>query len=139
MTSDSGVLDEHRLRQLIEAGRGLVAELDPELVLSRLLEVACEMTGARYAALGVLDSERRELERFITRGIDEEGQRAIGALPRGRGVLGLLIEDPKPLRLTDVGEHPRSYGFPAGHPPMRSFLGVPIMIQGEAWGNLYLT
>ena len=139
MTSDSGVLDEHRLRQLIEAGRGLVAELDPELVLSRLLEVACEMTGARYAALGVLDSERRELERFITRGIDEEGQRAIGALPRGRGVLGLLIEDPKPLRLTDVGEHPRSYGFPAGHPPMRSFLGVPIMIRGEAWGNLYLT
>lgn len=138
-TSENSVLDERRLRRLIDAGRGLVAELDPEIVLSRLLEVACEMTDARYAAIGILDSDRHELERFITRGIDEEEKRAIGSLPRGRGVLGLLIGEPKPLRLSDVGEHPRSYGFPAGHPPMDSFLGVPILIRGEAWGNLYLT
>jgi len=136
---DSGALDEPRLRQLIAVGRGLVAELDPEVVLARVLEVACELTGARYAALGILDEERRELERFITRGIDDETRQRIGELPRGRGVLGLLIEEPRPLRLADVGEHPRSFGFPPGHPPMAGFLGVPIVIRGRAWGNLYLT
>jgi two-component system, NarL family, sensor histidine kinase DevS len=136
---DSDALDESRLRELIEVGRGLVAELDPEVVLARVLEVACELTGARYAALGVLDDERRRLERFITHGIDAETRRAIGDPPSGLGVLGLLIEEPRPLRLADVGAHPRSYGFPPGHPPMRDFLGVPIVIRGEAWGNLYLT
>ncbi len=137
--NDSGVLDERRLRELIDVGRGLMAELDLEGVLSRVLEVACELTGARYAAVGVLDADRRELERFITRGIEERDREAIGALPRGLGVLGLLIEDPEPLRLGNVGDHPRSYGFPPGHPPMTSFLGVPIVIHGKAWGNLYLT
>jgi signal transduction histidine kinase len=136
---DSGALDERRLRELIDVGRSLVAELDPEIVFRRLLEVACELTAARYAALGVLDEDRHELERFITHGIDEEGRRAIGNLPRGRGVLGLLIEQPRALRLADVGHHPRSYGFPPGHPPMTTFLGVPVMIRGHAWGNLYLT
>jgi signal transduction histidine kinase len=136
---DSGALDEPRLRELIDVGRSLVAELDPEVVFRKVLEVACELTGARYAALGVLDDSRHELERFITHGIDEEGRRAIGNLPRGRGVLGLLIEQPRPLRLGDVGNHPRSYGFPPGHPPMTTFLGVPVMIRGHAWGNLYLT
>jgi len=136
---DSDALDEPRLRQLIDVGRSLVAQLDPEEILQQLLEVACELTGARYAALGVLDPDRRELERFITRGIDEPARLAIGDLPRGHGVLGLLIEQPHPLRLPDVGEHPRSYGFPVGHPPMKTFLGVPIVIRGEAWGNLYLT
>jgi GAF domain-containing protein len=137
--SDSGALDEARLRELIDVGRSLVAELDPEAVFSQVLEVACELTGARYAALGVLDEDRHELERFITHGIGEDAKRAIGNLPRGRGVLGLLIEQPRPLRLSEVGRHPRSYGFPPGHPPMSSFLGVPVMIRGEAWGNLYLT
>lgn len=136
---DSEALDEPRLRELIDVGRSLVAELDPEIVFRRMLEVACELTGARYAALGVLDEDRHELERFITHGIDEAGRRAIGNLPRGRGILGLLIEQPRPLRLGDVGTHPRSYGFPPGHPPMSSFLGVPVMIRGHAWGNLYLT
>jgi two-component system, NarL family, sensor histidine kinase DevS len=136
---DSGPLDEPRLRELIEVGRSLVAEHDPEVIFRRVLEVACELTGARYAALGVLDESRHELERFITHGIDAEERRAIGALPRGRGVLGLLIEEPRPLRLSDVGEHPRSYGFPPGHPPMTAFLGVPVVIRGRAWGNLYLT
>jgi signal transduction histidine kinase len=136
---DSGALDEPRLRELIDVGRSLVAELDPEVVFRQVLEVACELTGARYAALGVLDDNRHELDRFITHGIDAEMRRAIGNLPRGRGVLGLLIEQPRPLRLGDVGHHPRSYGFPPGHPPMTNFLGVPVMIRGHAWGNLYLT
>lgn len=136
---DSGALDEPRLRDLIDVGRSLVAELDPEVIFARVLEVACDLTGARYAAFGVLDEDRHELERFITHGIDEEGRRAIGNLPRGRGVLGLLIEQPRPLRLGNVGRHPRSYGFPPGHPPMTTFLGVPVMIRGHAWGNLYLT
>jgi signal transduction histidine kinase len=136
---DGGVLDEHRLQRLIDVGRVLVSELDLELVLNRVLEVARELTGARYAALGVLDERREALERFLTLGIDEDTHAAIGSLPRGRGVLGVLISDPKPLRLHDVGEHPRSYGFPPAHPPMGSFLGVPILIRGDAYGNLYLT
>lgn len=132
-------LDEHRLRRLLEVGRGLVAELDREAVLNRVLEVARELTGARYAALGVLTQDRSELERFVTSGIDDETHRAIGDLPRGRGILGELIREPKPLRLSDIREHPRSYGFPPAHPPMSTFLGAPILIRGEAWGNLYLT
>src|SRR6478609_9500835 len=132
-------MDEHRLRRLIDVGRSLVTELDPEVVLERLLEVARELTGARYAAIGVLDERRERLERFLTAGIDEDTHRAIGDLPRGRGVLGVLISDPRPLRLADVGEHAQSYGFPLAHPPMTTFLGVPIVIEGQAWGNLYLT
>jgi signal transduction histidine kinase len=132
-------LDERRLRRLIDVGRGLVAQLDLEAVLREVVEVARELTGARYAALGILDEDRRELERFIYVGIDEETRAQIGDLPRGRGVLGELIRNPAPLRLHEVGEHPRSYGFPPGHPPMRSFLGVPIVVRGQAYGNLYLT
>ena len=130
---------ERRLRRLIDVGRSLVAELDLETVLRRVLEAARELTEARYAALGVLDEERGELARFLTSGIDPETHRAIGDLPRGRGVLGALIDDPRPLRLADVGHHPRSYGFPPGHPEMRSFLGVPVTVRGVPWGNLYLT
>jgi two-component system, NarL family, sensor histidine kinase DevS len=136
---DRDVLDEHRLRRLIDVGRGLVAQLDLEAVLGEVVEVARELTGARYAALGILDEDRHELDRFIYVGIDEETRSVIGDLPRGRGVLGELIRNPAPLRLLDVGAHPRSYGFPPGHPPMHSFLGVPIIVRGEAYGNLYLT
>jgi signal transduction histidine kinase len=132
-------LNDKRLRRLILEGRALVSELDLDSLLDRLLETAREVTGARYAALGILDSDRRELERFLTRGIDPDTERVIGARPRGRGILGRLIEDPRPLRLADVGDHATSFGFPAGHPPMRSFLGVPITVRGDAWGNLYLT
>src|SRR5918995_6252140 len=132
-------MDQHRLGRLVDVGRSLVTVLDPEAVLERLLEVARELTGARYAAIGVLDERRERLERFLTRGVDEDTHRAIGDLPRGRGVLGVLIRDPRPLRLADVGAHPESYGFPLAHPPMHSFLGVPIVVHGEAWGNLYLT
>jgi signal transduction histidine kinase len=132
-------LDAERLRRLLDAGRSLVARLELEAVLDELLEVARELTGARYAAIGVLDEDRRALERFLVKGIDQAGHRAIGELPRGRGILGALIDDPRPLRLHRVGDDARSYGFPAGHPPMDTFLGVPVLIRGEAWGNLYLT
>jgi signal transduction histidine kinase len=120
-------------------GRSLVSQLDVEIVLQEVLEAARELTNARYAALGILDDERRGLERFLALGIDNATRATIGDLPKGRGVLGLLIDDPKPLRLENVEQHPRSYGFPSGHPPMKSFLGVPIKIRGEAFGNLYLT
>jgi len=135
----SGSSEEDKLRRLLDVGRALVSELDTEAVLQRILEEAREITGARYVALGVLDQGRSELERFLTSGAEAETHRAIGQLPRGRGVLGVLIEDPRPLRLADVGRHPQSFGFPAGHPAMKSFLGVPIMIRRQAWGNLYLT
>jgi signal transduction histidine kinase len=132
-------LDEARLQRLVDVGRSLVAELDLETVLRQVLDAARELTGARYAALGILDEDRHALERFVTAGIDEETKARIGDLPTGRGVLGVLIEDPRPLRLADVAHHASSYGFPMDHPPMTTFLGVPILIRGEAWGNLYLT
>ena len=103
------------------------------------METAATLTGARYAALGVIDSAGEQLERFITTGIDADQAKEIGDLPRGRGVLGVLIHESKPLRLRDLHDDPRAVGFPAGHPPMRSFLGVPVMLRGHAYGNLYLT
>jgi len=132
-------VDAQRLERLIEVGRSLVSELHLPNVLDRVLEVARELTGARYAALGILDEEKEQLEQFLTVGVDEEQRAQIGSLPRGHGVLGLLISDPRPLRLEEVGSHPESYGFPPNHPPMKTFLGVPVLIRGEAWGNLYLT
>ena len=132
-------MDEARLHALLDAGQALVSELDPDAVLRQLLDTARDLTGARYAAIGVLDDDRSGLERFIVAGIDEATHRSIGDLPRGRGVLGVLIDEPHPLRLPDVGRHPLSYGFPPGHPAMGNFLGVPILIRGQAWGNLYLT
>jgi two-component system, NarL family, sensor histidine kinase DevS len=136
---DGGKLGEPQLSRLLDVGRGLVSQLDLESVLREVLEAARELTGARYAALGILSEDKRELERFLYVGIDEATRRAIGPPPRGRGILGELIRDPRPLRLREVSDHPRSYGFPSGHPPMHSFLGVPIVIRGEAFGNLYLT
>lgn len=132
-------LREAQLRRLIEAGQSIVAQLDVDGVLEELLEIAREVTGARYAAIGVLAATRRELERFITKGVDPDTHAAIGDLPLGRGILGALISDPRPLRLDRVAEDPRSYGVPEGHPSMQTFLGVPILVRGEAWGNLYLT
>lgn len=127
------------VRRLLDVGHALTTELDPRRVLDRVLETARELTGARYAAVGILNEAKTELAQFLTSGIDESTHRAIGDLPRGRGVLGALIADPQPLRLGDVGQHPISYGFPAGHPVMHSFLGVPVVIRGQVWGNLYLT
>jgi signal transduction histidine kinase len=128
-----------RLERLLEVGRSLTAELDTDLLLQQILDTARDLTGAQYAALGVLDERRRELEQFITAGADPEVHAAIGHLPRGRGILGLLIDQPEPISVHDVARHARSYGFPPGHPPMHSFLGVPVLIRGQAWGNLYLT
>ncbi|HET9074309.1 MAG TPA: GAF domain-containing sensor histidine kinase [Solirubrobacteraceae bacterium] len=127
------------LRHLMEVGRQLLSQLDPDTVFTQVLDEARLITGARYAAIGVLDAERGGLERFLTDGLDSDAASAIGDLPRGRGVLRLLIEDPRALRLADVNSHPQSFGFPFGHPDMKTFLGVPILIRGEAWGNLYLT
>ena len=137
--SESGNDDRDRLRALVRAGIALSSERSLDELLNRLVETAATLTGARYAALGVLDSSGGQLERFITTGIDEERVKAIGDLPRGRGILGVLIHDAAPLRLHDLGDDPRSVGFPANHPPMRSFLGVPVMLRGVAYGNLYLT
>ena len=136
---DGRGLDEQRLRLLLEVGITIVAELDSEAVLQRVLEAGRELTGARYAAVGILDQGREELERFITAGVEEETRLAIGELPRGRGILGELIREPEPLRLADISQHPRSFGFPPEHPPMTTFLGAPVLVRGEAWGNIYLT
>jgi signal transduction histidine kinase len=128
-----------RTRALVEAGIALSSELSLDAVLQKLVETAADLTGARYAALGVLDPSGEQLERFVTAGIDEEARAAIGDLPRGRGILGVLIRDPQPLRLHDLHTDPRSVGFPPNHPPMQTFLGVPVNLRGVVYGNLYLT
>jgi len=128
-----------RLRRLVEVGIALSSELSLETLLRRLIETAVELTGARYGALGVIDRLGTGLEQFITVGIDAEVQETIGDLPHGRGILGVLIRDREALRLRELGQDPRAVGFPPGHPAMRSFLGVPIMLRGTPFGNLYLT
>jgi signal transduction histidine kinase len=128
-----------RLRVLVNAGIALSSELSLDALLQRIIETAAELTGARYAALGVIDKTGHALERFLTTGIDAEAHTAIGELPHGRGLLGVLIRDAQALRLHDIADDPRSVGFPPNHPPMRSFLGLPIVLRGVAYGNLYLT
>ncbi|HET9507924.1 MAG TPA: GAF domain-containing sensor histidine kinase [Gaiellaceae bacterium] len=128
-----------RLRILVDAGIALSSELSLDAVLQRIVETAAELTEARYAALGVIDKAGQSLERFLTTGIDAATHEAIGELPRGRGILGVLIREARTLRLHDLTEDPRSVGFPRNHPPMRTFLGVPIVLRGVAYGNLYLT
>jgi two-component system, NarL family, sensor histidine kinase DevS len=130
---------EHRLRTLLDTGIAISSELSLDTVLERILEAAAALTGARYAALGIIDRAGTGLERFVTTGIDDETRTTIGDPPHGRGILGVLIRDGRPLRLHDLTEDPRSVGFPPGHPPMRSFLGVPILVRGVSFGNLYLT
>ena len=130
---------ERRLRELITTGVAIASELGLDGVLQRVVESAAALTEARYAALGVIDGTGSKLERFYTHGIDAETRATIGAVPRGHGILGVLIQDASPLRLRDLAADPRSVGFPVGHPPMRSFLGVPVLLRGIAYGNLYLT
>jgi two-component system, NarL family, sensor histidine kinase DevS len=124
---------------LIETGIAVTSELSLDTLLQRIVEAAAQLTGAKYAALGVIDPAGRALERFLTTGIDPETQERIGDLPHGRGILGVLIRDAQPLRLHDLTTDPRSVGFPPHHPAMRTFLGVPIMLRGVAYGNLYLS
>jgi len=136
---DRPTVQSDPLRVLVEAGIALSSELSLDAVLQRLVETAARLTGARYAALGVIDTSGHGLERFVTTGIDAETYAAIGDLPRGRGLLGVLIRDAETLRLHDIADDPRSVGFPLHHPPMRTFLGVPVLLRGIAFGNLYLT
>lgn len=125
-------------RSLLEAVTAISSDLDLASVLTRIVEAATALTGARYGALGVLGSDG-ELVEFVTTGVDERTRSLIGDLPRGRGILGVIIEDPSGLRLADLSAHPSSVGFPPNHPPMRSFLGMPVRIRGTVFGNLYLT
>ena len=132
-------LEADRLRGLVELGPALVSELDLPKLLQRLLETARRVTGARYAALAVFDSEHQELERFITLGLSCDQQLAIGAPPRGRALLGRLAAARRPIRIADLSADPSSSGFPAGHPPMTAFLGAPILIRGVPCGSIYIT
>jgi signal transduction histidine kinase len=131
--------DPAHLRRVLEATLLLEAELDLPTLLHHLIDEARSMTNARYGALGVLSEDGSTLSDFLTVGLDPEEIERIGALPTGRGVLGTLISDPQPLRLTRLDAHADSYGFPPNHPPMNSFLGVPIKVRDEVYGNLYLT
>ena len=131
--------DAPQRHDLLKAVLAIGSALDLEAMLHRIVESAVGLVGARYGALGVLDEDRIRLAEFVTVGVSDRTHRAIGHLPDGHGILGLLIADPRPLRLPDLGAHPDSYGFPPHHPPMRSFLGVPIKIRDEVFGNLYLT
>src|SRR5450759_2002842 len=122
---------------LLEAGLALASELSLPIVLQRIVDLAAQVTDARYGALGVI-GEGGELVEFITTGISAMQRRAIGPLPRGRGILGVLIQQPKPIRISNIAEHPKSVGFPASHPAMRSFLGAPVKAMGKVFGNIYL-
>jgi signal transduction histidine kinase len=128
-----------RLRALLDASMAITSDLSLESLLERLVSTAAELTGAAYAALGVIDRSGEQLESFVTTGIDGVTHRAIGDLPRGRGILGVLIDEASPLRLHDLSDDPRSVGFPPNHPAMHTFLGVPILVRGVAYGNFYLT
>ncbi|HKY65352.1 MAG TPA: GAF domain-containing protein, partial [Acidimicrobiales bacterium] len=133
------VAGAEQLRRLLQAVMALGSEPDLASVLRRIVEIATDLVDARYGALGVLDPSRTHLAEFVTTGIDDDTVAAIGPLPEGHGILGLLIVDRTPLRLPDLTRHPDSYGFPPHHPPMRSFLGVPVWVGDEVFGNLYLT
>src|SRR4029077_8627871 len=122
---------------LLEAGLAIASELSLPMVLQRIVDLAAEVTDARYGALGVI-GDREELVDFITTGISAKQRRAIGALPHGRGLLGLLIREPRIVRIEDIARHADSVGFPSNHPPMHSFLGAPVQAMGRVYGNLYL-
>ena len=129
---------QDRMHGLLAATRAIAGDLSLPVLLRRIAEAGCELVGARYGALGVVGPDNR-LTEFITVGVDEQTAARIGHLPHGEGILGLLITDPRPLRLEELGSHPDSVGFPAGHPPMGSFVGVPIRVRDRVFGNLYLT
>ena len=130
---------QQRLSALLDAVMAVNAGLDLAEVLTRIVRSACELVDAKYGALGVLGPDGEHLVEFVTRGLTPEEHEAIGDLPRGHGVLGLLIRDPRPLRLGNLADHPDSYGFPPNHPPMGSFMGTPVLIRDQVFGNLYLT
>ena len=141
LTRVTGVLDaQERLRGLLDAVVGINADLSLERALERIVTAACTLADAEFGALGVLGGgPGRRLREFVTHGLTPEQRAAIGDLPAGHGILGLIIDRPEPLRLPVLGQHPSSYGFPPHHPPMQTFLGVPIRIRDQVFGNLYLT
>lgn len=128
-----------RLETLVEALLDVTSGLELPDTLRRVVRAGMRLTGARYGAFGVRDDSGTRLAQFVHEGIDAETVEHMGELPRGRGVLGVVFDNPEPLRLDDLGRHPASGGFPAGHPPMRTFLGVPVRVRGRVFGNLYLT
>jgi signal transduction histidine kinase len=128
-----------RFESLLSAGVAIFSEHSLESVLQQIADSARDVVGARYAALGVLAADRSTLSQFVTSGLSPTQRQRIGEPPRGRGLLGLVIREPKPIRSADINRHPQRYGFPPHHPPMRSFLGVPIRSRGQVFGNLYLT
>lgn len=132
-------VDAAHLEKLMNAFTTIGSDLDLDGVLAHIVEAGVELVDATYGALGVLSPDRSHLSSFVTVGLDDEEMRAIGDPPKGHGILGLLIVDPAPLRLPDLTRHSESYGFPDGHPPMTSFLGVPVYVRGQVYGNLYLT
>jgi len=140
MAPQASVGDSARqLQALVQASLALTTELSLERVLQKIADVARDVLGARYAALGVINESGTGLSQLLTAGIDDAAKQAIGPLPTGKGVLGLLITERRPLRIRTLASHPQSTGFPANHPPMGSFLGVPIMVREKAYGNLYVT
>ena len=139
LSSDGHVLSSEQLAALLEAVIAVGRELHLETVLRRVVRCATELVGATYGAMGVLDAQKQGLADFLHLGIDADDAAAIGALPEGRGLLGLLITDPWPVRVPDLHAHPSTAGFPPHHPPMTTFLGVPVRVRGEVFGNLYLT
>ena len=122
---------------LLEAGLAMASELSLPIVLQRIVDLAAQVTDARYGALGVIGCGG-DLVQFVTTGISAKQRRTIGELPRGRGILGLLIQEPRPVRIRNIADEPRSVGFPPKHPPMHSFLGVPVRAMGRVFGNIYL-
>ncbi|MFC6707111.1 GAF domain-containing protein [Flexivirga alba] len=137
--AEASTRSHERLAHLLDAVVAVTADLELSDVLSRIVRAACELVDAKFGALGVLDRDREHLVEFITRGLTPDERAAIGDLPHGKGILGLLIREPHPLRLGDLSKHPDSYGFPANHPAMHSFLGAPVRIRDEVFGNIYLT
>jgi len=131
------IVDPRRFGPLLDAVIAVASDLSLPVVLERIVRSASTLVDARYGALGVL-GPAGGLSDFVTVGIDEATVAEIGPLPEGKGILGRLIVDPRPLRLADLSRHPDSSGFPAHHPPMHSFLGVPVLVHGEVFGNLYL-
>jgi signal transduction histidine kinase len=130
---------QRRMAALLDAVLAVSSDLDLAQVLSRIVRSACELVDATYGALGVIAPEGERLVEFITHGLSDDERHLIGDPPHGRGVLGLLIRDPRPRRMKDILAHPDSYGFPPNHPPMHSFLGAPVSIRGEIYGNLYMS
>ncbi len=129
----------HRFERLLSAGVAVSSERSLDRVLQQVVDSAREVVGARYAALGVLAPDRKSMSQFVTSGLSEAERRRIGAVPTGRGLLGLVIRESRPIRTVDITQHPKRFGFPPHHPVMKSFLGVPIVSHGEVFGNLYLT